>query len=286
MLYLFFFPFNIFYLLIILIYLKIINKSNIICYSTTRHTHFYAYIAKFFIDIKIIAHVHSFEPVDSTRFKFNKFVLSKFDKIIFVSKFVSNLYNIENSYILYNPVKFSSHPIEQRNVKPVRVGFVGNFYKWKGVDTFIDMCFLLEDKINEGLVKCDLFGDGPLFKTLSERKYSFPINFHGYVDNLFIYNELDIILVPSIDNESCPMVILESISLNKIIITTNIGGQKELVDLYGGFLVEPNNPQMMSDIICKLIVNIKDYQQFKYHNIENLNYVDDFISKFYSLLDI
>ena len=288
-LYLLIFPLNIINLLFFV--LKIKNKKKLICYSATRHTHIYALILKIIFRIKIVAHIHSFEPKDTLRYKLNKLILLNFDLTIFVSNFISKIYNLQNAIILYNPVediegtKFINL---KRNINPIRIGFVGNFFKWKGIEVFIDSCFLFSDLINSNQVSVNLYGNGPLFKNLSSIKYPFEITFNGYTDNKKIYSNLDIVVAPSIDKESCPMVVLESINLNKIIITTNFGGQKELIETFGGFLVTPNNPNEIEFIIRNLCNDKQKYHDFKTLNLNKLSrqnlYIENIIYHFNKLL--
>ncbi|MFZ2865035.1 MAG: glycosyltransferase family 4 protein, partial [Ignavibacteriaceae bacterium] len=68
---------------------------------------------------------------------------------------------------------------------------------------------------------------------------------------------LDIYIAPSTDDsESFGVGILEASACGKPVIVSNIGGLPEVViDNYTGFMIPPNNPQVLAEKIEILLLN-------------------------------
>lgn len=66
-------------------------------------------------------------------------------------------------------------------------------------------------------------------------------------------NVMDILLLPSIENEDFPFVVLEAMSLGKPIIASKVAGTiEQVVDLETGILVEPKNARELAEAIRTL----------------------------------
>ena len=75
--------------------------------------------------------------------------------------------------------------------------------------------------------------------------------------NIFdIINILDVFILPSIEYEDFPNVILEAMSLGKSVIGTDIAGIPEQIeDGVNGFVVAPRDVNALSEAILTLIKN-------------------------------
>ena len=235
------------------------TERKVVLYSTTRFTHVIAMLISMFSKTLWIAHVHSNERSVMLRL-FMKSILLRANKIIFVSNYVSNLYQIKSGTVLYNPVDLKSTTVRSDYKSKVRFAFVGNLMQWKGIDTYLDAAAMYLKKNEDA--EFNVFGDGI---KLEDYKTRYPdIQFHGRVDRSRLFSKFDILVLPSLDSESCPMVILESIVMNKLCITTNFGGQKELIEKFGGLLVDPNDVLSLIDAFkqaktYKRVGNEKEY---------------------------
>lgn len=231
----FFLPFLMFFDLFKILPIVRHNKSAIFL-STTRFSHFFVFLIKIVFGRHWVAHVHSNEKNLFLR-RMVRFVLKRADHVIFVSDYVSSLYKISLSSVLYNPVDLPSKTVERRAGSKLCFSFVGNLFEWKGINQFLDAAVIFLQ--TNGDVEFKVFGDGPKFNQL---KASYPaVKFLGRVERDKLYSEFDVLVLPSVDAESCPMVVLESVVSGKVCITTNFGGQKELVDKFGGVLIKPND---------------------------------------------
>lgn len=77
--------------------------------------------------------------------------------------------------------------------------------------------------------------------------------FTGFLpDTRVVTSLLDIVLVPSIIPEACPRTIIEAMAVGKPVISTPLGGSKELVTRETGVLVPPEDASAIADAIATL----------------------------------
>ncbi len=77
--------------------------------------------------------------------------------------------------------------------------------------------------------------------------------FTGFLsDTRVVTSLLDIMLVPSIIPEACPRTIIEAMAAGKPVISTPLGGSKELVTPETGVLVQPEDASTIADAITTL----------------------------------
>lgn len=202
-----------------------------------------------------------------------------FDKILCVSEAVKfslekmGIFN--NSEVLYDAIDPASfkHRIQMDPVdvkkslslpnKKFLIGMVGNFQSWKGQHVLVNALEIL----NNSLFRDDIFvifvGDVSQSNPL-DRYYFDIVNQQilnlGLEKNILItgyrndvpdlMNAFDIVVHASIDPEPFGMVILEAMSLKKLVISTNIGGPKEIIQNHiNGILIPPNDAQALAHAI-------------------------------------
>lgn len=147
------------------------------------------------------------------------------------------------------------------------IGMIARLSHEKGVSLFLDAaCFLL-NKIPEA--KFFIAGTGVLKRELIKKADNLGIGnsvyFLGFVgDNLVSFiNELDVVVFPSL-KEGLPLSLIESMSMEKTVIVSDVGGMPEVVrDGKNGFVVKKRD---IGGIYQKLI--------FIYNNgkiISNIN---------------
>jgi len=126
--------------------------------------------------------------------------------------------------------------------------YFGGLSEEKGIETLIKAAA----KIN---AKTKIVGDGRQDKELKKlaKQLTAPVEFCGFKsgDNLKkLILKAKAIIIPSIWPENMPLSLLESLSLGKIVIASNIGGIPELIqDSLNGFLFEAGN---CDDLIEKI----------------------------------
>ncbi len=103
-------------------------------------------------------------------------------------------------------------------------------------------------------------GDGPQYKNISEKikglGLSEKVFMTGFRQDIpTILKSIDIFALPTIE-ESLSQSLMQAMAMEVPVIATNVGGIGEVVkDKITGYLIEPNNPDMLADSIIYAIQN-------------------------------
>ncbi len=138
------------------------------------------------------------------------------------------------------------------------VGCLGRLSAEKGVRYFIESIPLASRECPG--TKYVVFGDGPEeqdLRTLAKRLRieDATLSFRGWCDPLEAMDELDVLVIPSLE-EGFPYVALEAMRASLPIVATRVGGLPEIVaDHESGFLVPPQDPAGIASAVCALLRN-------------------------------
>lgn len=197
-----------------------------------------------------------YKPID-------KFVYSRYEKIVCVSNQVKEELNKyikstkDKSIVIKNAI-----PVDENLddlPKKYDVLFVGRFEDAKGVDVLIKAISILKEKYHEN-IKVAILGDGSkkdyLTNLVSMLSIEDRIEFLGIRKDVKYFMQSSKIFVLPSRWEGLPMVILEAMA-NKIpIITTPVGGIKEVIQNgINGILVKPEDPEELASKIHLLLNN-------------------------------
>lgn len=133
-----------------------------------------------------------------------------------------------------------------------KVIFVGNLIKRKGVRYLIEAM----KEVNSKLV---IIGDGEERENLEElsEELNVDCDFVGEIPSHQVTEYLrdgKLLVLPAIEGEGFPNVILEAMSVGLPVVATKLAGIPDLVrDGETGFLVEPANPKELANKINKII---------------------------------
>ena len=143
---------------------------------------------------------------------------------------------------------------------PILTGVVTRITPEKGIHFLVRAIAELKGKIDTKL----LIVGGPYFQKdvdyMNELKQEVAdldvedaVIFTGFLsDTRVVTSLLDIVLVPSIIPEACPRTIIEAMAVGKPVISTPLGGSKELVTPETGILVPPEDASAIADAIATL----------------------------------
>jgi len=194
----------------------------------------------------------------------DKFIYSRYSKIICVSKQVENsllkwLPQLKESLIMIPngiPILKSTN---KKYPKIYDVLLVGRLEKVKGIDILLKAINILKNKYRKDL-KIAIAGDGSLKENLKnlvkELKIDNEVNFLGNrkdVEKLMYCSK--ILVLPS-RYEGFGLVIIEAMSRQLPIIATRVGGIPDIIENNkDGLLVPPENPEELAKAIDRLLEN-------------------------------
>ncbi|MBI2428145.1 MAG: glycosyltransferase [Ignavibacteriales bacterium] len=148
----------------------------------------------------------------------------------------------------------------KRFKKPMKIGFIGQIAHHKGVHLIFEALQSIE-RTKE--YEFHLFGDARTtdeqryFKKIKERFHSVPFDHHGFVPHEKIrtaYEQVDVVIVPSLAYEAFCLVVHEAFACSKPVIVARSGAMPELVD-HGknGLIVERNDSRSLANAIRLLL---------------------------------
>ncbi|KAF2333269.1 glycosyltransferase family 4 protein [Flavobacterium daemonense] len=260
--------------------------------------------AKQFSDVEIIAIDHNPRPLNgySLKKKINKklkgLLFSKYINLfIGVSDYtVNEILKDFGSHLksktrtIYNGVVIDKILIRtERNVSKPTFLVASHLRESKGIQDLIEAVSLLPNKIKEE-IKIDIYGDGPYKVHLEEKiaKYSLKkcFVFIGSKSNLNeIFLQYDYMLQPT-HMECFSLSILESLAANVPVVTTNVGGNPEVItNNQNGYIFEAKNTKALSSLLEDLYLGNKKISINTRELIANSFSLPKMVNDHFALLD-
>lgn len=137
------------------------------------------------------------------------------------------------------------------------LGCIGSFEPRKGQEVLFEA---LKDLVKGALPNAHLLlvGDGPDEAMLKEKAKAMNlggnVSFYPFTDEPeLVFERVDITVLPSLYKEGLPNVLLESMSMGKPVVSSDIGGVREVVeDGETGYAVEPGKMGELAEAIENL----------------------------------
>lgn len=136
-------------------------------------------------------------------------------------------------------------PDRTSNRTPV-LGIIGQVASWKGHETLIDATGILASSDQPADFVVAVFGNdknafaASLKARIAREGLEKYFVWKGFLpDQAAIYDQVDIVVVPSLSQEPCSLTILESMMRSKALIVSDRGGNPELVDHEDNGLIFP-----------------------------------------------
>lgn len=153
------------------------------------------------------------------------------------------------------------------NAVPI-LGVIGSFEPRKGHLVLFEA---MKELVKNTLPNAHLMvvGDGPnesmLKDTVKTLGLEDHISFFPFTNEPnFVFERLDITILPSLYKEGLPNVLLESMAMGKPVISSNIGGVSEIViDGETGYMVEPGNKTALANAINTIWENQDKYPEMQ-----------------------
>ena len=217
---------------------------------------------------KVILHIHpSFFIIFISNFgslkkRYYFWLLSKVTAFVVLTDEmktqINNHFPRHNVYVLRNPVDMKElQPHKYRHRVKKHILFLGWYVKNKGVYDLVDACHILNSKGVD--FKLDFYGKigiNDLKAYISEKGLTDKICVNGWAENnekLSVLHKCSFLVLPS-HTEGIPNVILEAMATKTPIISTLVGGLKEILrDRENALIVNVSDPTDLSNKILLLI---------------------------------
>lgn len=249
------------------------NKIRLI-HTTMAHYHQFAWLASRGLKVKCIwfnhgpcsanywkGIAHSF-PADAVVVE-GKFIAKQHQGFTFSPKPHTIAYGLEEQWFEKRPDLRTSERARFELVgSEVAVGIIGRIEEWKRQHLFLEaISYLPADIVAKS--RFYIAGEPSLgrgheyflhLKRLHQiHPYRDRIKILGYVESESFLESMDII-VHCADNDPFPLVILESMAKEKIVIGSSNGGVPEMITSESdGFLQDPTKPQELAKVISDAI---------------------------------
>ncbi len=260
-------------------------------------------------NIKLISHIHEMieKPKIVSKILY-KIQLKHSDKVVVVSnsvkKHIINIYPkyLDKIIVINNGIK-SFNIIGKQNIKenfvkkidiPINskiVAIIGRINSIKGQNDFVDsMEELIKNNENiYGIIVGDAFSGqewrvSELKKYVDDKKINDKMIYCGFLENMVeVYNSIDLLVLPSVQYDSFPTVVLEAMSCGVPTIAYKCGGVEEMIiNNENGILVEQHNISELKNKISSVILDDDLRNEMSLNSIKRFkeNYmIDAFIDK-------
>lgn len=162
---------------------------------------------------------------------------------------------------IYNGIDtnvFKQFPVEKDDDRPTVV-MVARIDPLKDIETFIRTAHLVKKEIPNVLFK--LYGpilDEKYYHHCQDLAEELGLEenflFAGLTNNpQMAYNEGDVVMLTSI-SEAFPFVVIEAMACEKVVISSDVGGTKEVLEDFG-FVIRPKDYQEFSDKVIYILQN-------------------------------
>jgi glycosyltransferase involved in cell wall biosynthesis len=154
------------------------------------------------------------------------------------------------------------------------VGFLGTVTNEKGIEDFVEVSRqLLQKTTNYHFI---VIGDGPYYSWLQEtvKRFNIEQNYTcpGFLEDVRKYlGSIDILFLPTRHFEGLPLAILEAESMGKVVVTSRMGGNPEIIkNGVNGFLYRQFDITVISKRIEDLYANKSKMAELKRQARENI----------------
>lgn len=134
--------------------------------------------------------------------------------------------------------------------------------------------------------QCTLIGEGMDFEMMKQKAESLQlinkVSFTGLLEGQALADELSSgdFLVLSSNYENMPVVILEALASGLPVVSTDVGGIKEMIDETKGILVKPRDKEALAEAIIKMIETYKNYDAIYLRNSVIEKYGHESVGRF------
>lgn len=196
-----------------------------------------------------------------------------------------------SSFTVYNPTGDLELTPKSFDKSNITLSIVSMIAPWKGIHNIILWASIYERDLKElGVTSLKIYG-APIYQTsgehnnyhqeileLAKKLDSNLISFCGLKPPEDIYNEIDILIHPSIAPEPFGRIIIEGWKAKKVVLSTGLGGSGELVkEGVTGYIFSPNNHEQLFKKVKHVIVNDKERENIIKNSTLRLDEIQNMI---------
>ena len=246
-----------------------LTKDNTILYAASKKSILLAYLIKKIRGIDYLYHAHTIDDRRSLLYPVLEFPLRSARHIICVSQAVMKNIDLPQCSLVYNPVRVNpqTRPRTLAGKQRIIVASFSSLIELKGIAYFMQSHQYLR---NRERVDYWIFGEGPEKKALRQYE-SRQLILKGFADNVndILAQEVDIVVAPSLVEESFGMIIAEAMANGIPVITTDKGAQAELIsDGIDGYQVPVRDAGAIADRIDHLVESPDTYSRLSEKALE------------------
>lgn len=162
---------------------------------------------------------------------------------------------------IYNSCEFADNSQNERKDVPVVLGFMGRLSPAKGVD------FILESYLKSPLAQTTELliagkGDEAYTGKIRKRIAGSKARLIGHVTPQQLYQQIDLLVVPSLGGEAFGRVIIEANAHGIPVLATNRGAIPEIVEEgLTGYIIDPNDTEALSLALVSLVARGSSLRQ-------------------------
>lgn len=184
---------------------------------------------------------------------------------------IPNAVDIEHFGIDGTPDESLSDQLGLRG-RPV-IGFIGSFYAYEGIPLLLEAMPGMLNRHPE--MRLLLAGGGPQEELIKQKIVELGIQDSvvsvGRVPHARVrdyYNLVDIFVYPRLHMRLTDLVTplkpLEAMAQGKIVIASDVGGHRELIDSgHNGLLFQANNPESLADAVIRMLEDRAHWENFR-----------------------
>ncbi|SIO49055.1 glycosyltransferase family 4 protein [Chitinophaga niabensis] len=253
--------------------LKPHRKEQVLVYATTKKALVHAYFLKILWNYNFIFHAHSPESKSRVIQKVMHLLYKKALLILCVSEFVKNSMQLDQTLVIpnffENPSSLLPGPRDITEKQQIRLATFSSLLKMKGIDVFMNSYQHLQTKDRYN-IRYEIYGEGEQQSTLQNLENA-NVKLMGFSNNVNLtMQQMDLVVVPSISEESFGLTALEAMSMGIPVIVTNMGGLAEIIpDGKAGVHVMPNDPKAIAAAIDLLLSDKDLYRSFSQEGIRH-----------------
>lgn len=175
-----------------------------------------------------------------------KALTSYVQHVVGISKYILNRHLSDGWFgntkcdVIFNsfPSVSGGNPVTVNN--KVRFGYIGRVTEGKGIEVLLRAFLSLDNNANMELVIAGA-GEDEYFEKMRNMARDTNVRFLGFVPRAEFYEEVDVVVVPSLVNEALGRAILEAYACGIPVLASRRGGIPEIVE-HGqtGFLFDPD----------------------------------------------